>query len=630
MTEDEYELQVCEGGRWSTTERYPVSKKDNAIEDAKSALASPAVEAVRVVRESYNPSDGLFTEKTVYRNAKPKAQVSEPPAKGGYSRAATGPNSGATFSRQTAQASKLPPPKPTKEPPAPKQAPAAAAAAAAPSGASAASVLAGAPVVVPSSIMPVVWGALAVAALCSAGALLFEPETVAELFGSSGDPDVLRVVALGLIATAGGLLYHLWRENKKIGSITGGASSRRQVVDSKPTAFAPNPTGRPAPYGGASSDEDGPKQYSDHVIAGAPGTMEDGVARKPPPPPPPVKVEAPAATALKEAVAVKEAPKEKEVKKEAPPEPAAPPAPKGEMPEEQANLVRLFHDAQTHPAVRQMLGDGRMDARTRFNCHLFLLGAATASFNGPPEAGRLGKMLERVLAELGTEPARTHSFAAKLPEYQEDPRQRAIIQSGFEAMRRFMSKKGDAGSALADALRQSVEAAVQAPSNIIAIMFTDMVSSVETTQTLGDEGAMKLVQSHNLIVGAALKRWRGHQVKHTGDGVMAVFPVVADGLSAASDIQREIAEYNRVTMSTHLRIRIGISAGQPIREKDDFFGSVVQLSSRLCNAADTAEILLGGNIAELIPPQQFNLSNKRSVILKGFPDPQIVFTLSWS
>src|SRR6185312_5442237 len=102
-----------------------------------------------------------------------------------------------------------------------------------------------------------------------------------------------------------------------------------------------------------------------------------------------------------------------------------------------------------------------------------------------------------------------------------------------------------------------------AGSQDLAIMFTDMVSAVETTQQIGDEGMMKLVEQHKLSVGAGLKTHRGHQVKHTGDGVMAVFPRVPDGVAAAAEIQRQIAEFNAVTVGAKLKIRTGLPAGNP-------------------------------------------------------------------
>src|SRR5688500_15178979 len=55
------------------------------------------------------------------------------------------------------------------------------------------------------------------------------------------------------------------------------------------------------------------------------------------------------------------------------------------------------------------------------------------------------------------------------------------------------------------------------------IMFTDIVGLTELTQKLGDQAAMAMVEAHDRIVRAALRTSGGREVKHLGDGIMAVF-----------------------------------------------------------------------------------------------------------
>ncbi|MCI0831182.1 MAG: alpha/beta hydrolase, partial [Chloroflexi bacterium] len=82
-------------------------------------------------------------------------------------------------------------------------------------------------------------------------------------------------------------------------------------------------------------------------------------------------------------------------------------------------------------------------------------------------------------------------------------------------------------------------AAASAPTaGLVTILFTDMENSTALTQRLGDAEAQKLVRRHNTVVRNALKEHRGNEVKHTGDGIMASFPVASGALACAVAIQR--------------------------------------------------------------------------------------------
>jgi len=128
------------------------------------------------------------------------------------------------------------------------------------------------------------------------------------------------------------------------------------------------------------------------------------------------------------------------------------------------------------------------------------------------------------------------------------------------------------------------------------ILFTDMEGSTSLTQRLGDARAMAVLRVHDRIVGEALGRHGGSEVKHTGDGLMAAFPSVVGAIESAVQIQLRLAEaYDR----NGLRVRIGMSAGEPVTERNDLFGAVVQLAARLCSRAEPGSVLVSSAIHDL-------------------------------
>ena len=73
--EDVYELHVCEAGRWSCAERFRASEREEAIAEANRLFTSASVEAVRVIRETFDDNEQVFKQRTVFRNAKPKSDI---------------------------------------------------------------------------------------------------------------------------------------------------------------------------------------------------------------------------------------------------------------------------------------------------------------------------------------------------------------------------------------------------------------------------------------------------------------------------------------------------------------------------------------------------------------------------
>jgi adenylate cyclase len=316
--------------------------------------------------------------------------------------------------------------------------------------------------------------------------------------------------------------------------------------------------------------------------------------------------------------------------------PAGPPV-TAEVQEQRMRLLKLLHDCLADPAARPYLAQGTLDPRNRFGFHLFMLGAGQYALAAAPKGTKLelGSVIETALATLGTDAAKAQKFAAHVAEYSKDPKHGAMIRAGAETMRDFLKTSKLTGAILARALQhwnmvdgQANQAEPQGEN--VAIMFTDMVSSVAVTQKLGDEGMMKVVQTHNLIVGAVLKTHRGKQVKHTGDGIMAMFPRIADGVAAAAEIQRQVSEFNSVTTGSVLKLRIGVSAGKPIREGDDFFGTVVQTAARLCAVAQADEVVVPDSIRQMPGCDAFAYEQPIAVPLKGFPEPQLVRKVIWA
>jgi class 3 adenylate cyclase len=197
----------------------------------------------------------------------------------------------------------------------------------------------------------------------------------------------------------------------------------------------------------------------------------------------------------------------------------------------------------------------------------------------------------------------------------------AIIPVDLLAVEAFLGRIGDPRGAPG-------ATAPTADPGLRAVMFTDIVGSTEMTVRLGDNAALELVRAHDALVRRGLDAHDGHEIKHTGDGIMASFDAVANAVRAAAEIQRRFAAYN-ADASESISVRIGIDAGEPVTEHNDLFGSTVQLASRLCSEAKANGIVVSGLVRELCEEDAARFVALGERRLKGFVEKVPVFRFEW-
>jgi class 3 adenylate cyclase len=161
-----------------------------------------------------------------------------------------------------------------------------------------------------------------------------------------------------------------------------------------------------------------------------------------------------------------------------------------------------------------------------------------------------------------------------------------------------------------------------------AILFTDIVESTRLTQQLGDRAAIQLIREHDSIVRAALARFGGSEVKHTGDGIMAAFASASQAVDAATDIQRTLGEAGGAE-HRQLHVRIGVAAGEPVTAHDDLFGATVQQAARLCACAEPDRIVVSSGVHDLCRGKTIRFTDAGPIELKGFDEPIPRFEVQW-
>ncbi|MGI9610975.1 MAG: nickel-binding protein [Acidimicrobiia bacterium] len=168
------------------------------------------------------------------------------------------------------------------------------------------------------------------------------------------------------------------------------------------------------------------------------------------------------------------------------------------------------------------------------------------------------------------------------------------------------------------------------PNAFRTIVFTDMVDSTQMTQRLGDEEAMRRLRIHDSIIRTTLEGHDGREVKHTGDGILAVFDTTTAGIRGSIAIQNAFQIHNEEHPDEAIRVRIGISAGEPVAESSDLYGLAVNLAARICDYASPESVFVSNAVRELVAGKRFEFSDAVMVEFKGFDDPMPVSQVLWN
>jgi class 3 adenylate cyclase len=156
---------------------------------------------------------------------------------------------------------------------------------------------------------------------------------------------------------------------------------------------------------------------------------------------------------------------------------------------------------------------------------------------------------------------------------------------------------------------------------IRSILFTDIVGSTEMCSRFGDDAAIAMLGVHDHIVRTAVGANSGREVKHTGDGIMAAFNSAAGAVRSACRIVGQLHDHNAAGPDYPVNVRIGISAGEPVEQAADLFGSTVQLAARLCAQAEPGQILVSSVVADLCIGKNLKFLDVGGCELKGFEGP---------
>jgi len=181
---------------------------------------------------------------------------------------------------------------------------------------------------------------------------------------------------------------------------------------------------------------------------------------------------------------------------------------------------------------------------------------------------------------------------------------------------------GENANEIADAIEEFLtgsRAPVLVDRVLATVLFTDIVGSTERAAALGDQRWRDILNSHHATIRRNLTRFRGHEIKTTGDGFLATFDGPARGVRCACAIVEEIRPLG-------IEVRAGLHTGECEIIGDDVGGIAVHIGARVAALAGANEVLVSGTVKDLVAGSGLRFGDRGIQSLKGIPGDWRIFS----
>lgn len=205
-----------------------------------------------------------------------------------------------------------------------------------------------------------------------------------------------------------------------------------------------------------------------------------------------------------------------------------------------------------------------------------------------------------------------------------DPHQDAATADHVTSLPSYKHLFGD------DALRPGMQLGV----GHLVFLFSDIRGSTQLYRELGDSKAFRLVQDHFAVMGDFIKKEGGGIVKTIGDAVMASFTDEACAIRAAMAIQSFYENHRQENPLQGLKIALhsGPCIMVNLNDHMDYFGTTVNICSRLLDQATDEDIVVSGSLFHMPKVQDFlsqqNITwTQDEQVLRGFEGSKTFYRL---
>ncbi len=159
------------------------------------------------------------------------------------------------------------------------------------------------------------------------------------------------------------------------------------------------------------------------------------------------------------------------------------------------------------------------------------------------------------------------------------------------------------------------------PDRVLAtVLFTDIVDSTAQATAMGDRAWRDQLDRHDTMVRRQLERFRGREIKTTGDGFLAVFDGPARAIHCGTAIRDGATQLG-------IDVRAGVHTGEMELRGDDIGGVTVHIGARVAALAGAGDVLVSRTVTDLVVGSGIQFEDRGDHELKGVPGSWRLFAV---
>ncbi|MDQ6854317.1 MAG: adenylate/guanylate cyclase domain-containing protein [Actinomycetota bacterium] len=155
---------------------------------------------------------------------------------------------------------------------------------------------------------------------------------------------------------------------------------------------------------------------------------------------------------------------------------------------------------------------------------------------------------------------------------------------------------------------------------LATVLFSDVVGSTDQAAGMGDRRWSELLATHDGLTRAEFERFRGREIRTTGDGFLATFDGPGRAVRCAGAIRDAVRAIG-------IHVRVGLHTGEIELHGDDIGGIAVHIAQRVQALAQTDEVLVSRTVADIVGGSGIAFADRGTHTLKGIPNAWQLFAV---